>query len=119
MASADDDGFDAVASEFFRSGGAGLNVTVPCQRIAFRWVDDLSEPAEQAGAVHAAIRASLQAQETGAASDVNILYGGSVKPDNAEVLMGQPNVDGALVGGASLKPELFIPIIDAARKLSA
>lgn len=49
---ADDDGFDAVASEFFRSGGAGLNVTVPFKRIAFRWVDDLSEPAEQAGAVN-------------------------------------------------------------------
>ncbi|MFN5731681.1 MAG: triose-phosphate isomerase, partial [Planctomyces sp.] len=47
-----------------------------------------------------------------------ILYGGSVKPDNALSLLGQPNVDGALVGGASLKSSTFVPIIEAARKLS-
>jgi len=49
---------------------------------------------------------------------VRILYGGSVKAANAEELLGQADVDGALVGGASLKGESFIPIIDAARKLS-
>jgi len=41
-----------------------------------------------------------------------------VKPDNALALLGQPNVDGALVGGASLKAATFVPIIEAARKLS-
>ncbi|MBW1906932.1 MAG: triose-phosphate isomerase [Deltaproteobacteria bacterium] len=42
-----------------------------------------------------------------------ILYGGSVKPNNADELLGQPDVDGALVGGASLSADNFIPIIDA------
>jgi triosephosphate isomerase len=42
---------------------------------------------------------------------VRILYGGSVKPENAKDLMSKPDIDGALVGGASLKAELFIPII--------
>ncbi len=48
-------------------------------------------------------------------TQLHILYGGSVKPDNAAELMGQPDVDGALVGGASLKPEQFLPIIQAAQ----
>ena len=75
---------------------------------------------EQAESAHEHLRKWVAGRYTAAFSEqIQILYGGSVKPDNAEVLMGQPNVDGALVGGASLKPELFIPIIDAARKLSA
>lgn len=75
---------------------------------------------EQAESAHEHLRKWVADRYTAAFSEqIQILYGGSVKPDNAEVLMGQPNVDGALVGGASLKPELFIPIIDAARKLSA
>jgi triosephosphate isomerase len=40
-----------------------------------------------------------------------IQYGGSVKPDNAAALMKMPNIDGALVGGASLKAETFVPIV--------
>lgn len=44
--------------------------------------------------------------------NVRIQYGGSVKPDNATELMSQPNIDGALVGGASLKPEDFIKILE-------
>lgn len=48
------------------------------------------------------------------AEKLQILYGGSVKPDNAAELMKQPNVDGALVGGASLKAEQFLPIAQAA-----
>ena len=48
------------------------------------------------------------------AESLQILYGGSVKPDNAAELMGQPNVDGALVGGASLKGDQFLPIANAA-----
>ena len=75
---------------------------------------------EQAESAHEHLRKWVADRYTAAFSEqIQILYGGSVKPDNAEVLMGQSNVDGALVGGASLKPELFIPIIDAARKLSA
>jgi triosephosphate isomerase len=75
---------------------------------------------EQAESAHEHLRKWVTARYNSAFSDqIRILYGGSVKPDNAEELMGQTNVDGALVGGASLKPELFIPIIDAARKLAS
>ena len=48
-----------------------------------------------------------------AAKSVIIQYGGSVKPDNAGSLLGQPDVDGALVGGASLKADDFLAIIRA------
>jgi triosephosphate isomerase (TIM) len=54
-------------------------------------------------------------RERGAAADsVRILYGGSVKPANAAELMSQPDIDGALVGGASLDPEEFAAIVEAA-----
>ena len=45
---------------------------------------------------------------------MRILYGGSVKPDNAAELMAQPDIDGALVGGASLDPAEFAAIVEAA-----
>ena len=45
---------------------------------------------------------------------VRIQYGGSVKPDNAAELLGQPNIDGALVGGASLKADQFLGIVAGA-----
>jgi triosephosphate isomerase (TIM) len=48
------------------------------------------------------------------ASKVRIQYGGSVKPDNARALLSQPNIDGALVGGASLKVDDFIGILAGA-----
>jgi triosephosphate isomerase len=47
------------------------------------------------------------------AEATRILYGGSVKPDNAEALLGQPEIDGALVGGASLDPNSFASIVKA------
>ena len=50
-----------------------------------------------------------------AAQSMRILYGGSVKPANAASLLVQPDIDGALVGGASLVPESFAQIIDAVR----
>ena len=54
-------------------------------------------------------------RERGAVADaVRILYGGSVKPANAAELMAQPDIDGALVGGASLDPEEFAAIVEAA-----
>jgi triosephosphate isomerase len=69
----------------------------------------------QAEEVHADIRALLTKHfGADAAQRVRIQYGGSVKPDNARELLSQPNIDGALVGGASLKADSFIPIIDAA-----
>jgi len=67
---------------------------------------------DDAQAMHAAIRGSLSAAFR---DKVRILYGGSVKADNAAALLGRPDVDGALVGGASLKTESFLPIIRAAK----
>ncbi len=61
--------------------------------------------------VHAHIRSELGAIMGGEGAGVRILYGGSVKPSNAAELMGQPNVNGALVGGASLKASDFLGII--------
>ncbi|HSH77394.1 MAG TPA: triose-phosphate isomerase [Herpetosiphonaceae bacterium] len=66
-----------------------------------------------AQAMHAAIRASL-AEHFGQdlAKRVRILYGGSVKPDNVDTLMSQEDIDGALVGGASLQAESFLRIVE-------
>ena len=67
---------------------------------------------EQAQEVHHFIRDWIEkAFNTGTSNLVRILYGGSVKPDNVRDLMVQPDIDGTLVGGASLKPESFVPII--------
>ena len=69
---------------------------------------------EQAQAVHAFIRSSLsQRFDAGTADAVRIQYGGSVKPQNAQELLLQPDIDGALVGGASLKAESFAGILTA------
>lgn len=67
---------------------------------------------EQAQAVHAVLRAQLQAA-TGHGDSMRILYGGSVKPDNAATLFAQPDIDGGLIGGASLKAADFIAICRA------
>jgi triosephosphate isomerase len=68
---------------------------------------------EQAQEACAFIRDVLRARGA-AADEVRILYGGSVKPDNAAELLSQPDVDGALVGGASLDAEDFAAIVEAA-----
>lgn len=67
---------------------------------------------EQVAEVHALIRQELRARFDDGAG-FRILYGGSVKPDNAKALMAVPEVDGALVGGASLKAADFWPIVAA------
>ena len=69
---------------------------------------------EQAQAMHAAIRQSLAGRFEGGDA-IEILYGGSVKPGNAAELFAQPDLDGALVGGASLDAESFAAIVAAAR----
>ena len=69
---------------------------------------------EMAQEIHALLRAKLRGKSTKAASDVRILYGGSVKPDNAKELFSMPDIDGGLIGGASLKANEFIAIVDAA-----
>ena len=64
--------------------------------------------------MHAALRQRLIAAYGGQGPEVRILYGGSVKASNAREIFGVPNVDGALVGGASLKAADFLPIVEAA-----
>jgi triosephosphate isomerase len=68
---------------------------------------------EQAQTVHALLRAQLHAA-TPQAGTMKILYGGSVKPDNAASLFAQPDIDGGLIGGASLKAADFVAICRAA-----
>ncbi|HET9554765.1 MAG TPA: triose-phosphate isomerase [Anaeromyxobacteraceae bacterium] len=68
----------------------------------------------QAQEVHAAIRAILRELGGAVADAIRIQYGGSVKPENAAELMSQPDVDGALVGGASLKAKDFLAIVKGA-----
>ncbi len=75
-------------------------------------------PAE-AQEVHAAIRLWLHGRSAALAARTRILYGGSVKADNARALLAAPDVDGALVGGASLDPASFGAIALAAESLAA
>ena len=65
----------------------------------------------QAQEVHAFIRGKLAEQFGDVAEQMRIQYGGSVKPDNASLLMDQADIDGALVGGASLKADDFLKIV--------
>ena len=68
----------------------------------------------QAQAVHAFIRSKIGALDAGIAESLRILYGGSMNPANAAELIAQPDIDGGLIGGASLKAEDFLAIINAA-----
>ena len=71
---------------------------------------------EQAGEAHAHIRGRIRSWFGGHAADqCHVLYGGSVKPDNIHALIGHPDVDGALVGGASLEVATFFEIVSRSR----
>ncbi len=72
--------------------------------------------AEDAQRIHAAIRAHIAQKSEEVAQKVIIQYGGSVKPENAEGYFSQPDIDGALVGGASLDAQSFAAIVKAAAK---
>lgn len=72
---------------------------------------------EQAQEAHAFIRKTLgEIFDPATAAKIRIQYGGSVKPDNAKELLHQPDIDGALVGGASLDPRSFAKIVQAASR---
>jgi triosephosphate isomerase len=72
---------------------------------------------EQAEEVHADLRSLLSSRYTAPVAEaVRIQYGGSVNAENAATLLSQPNIDGALVGGASLKADGFLAIIQGARR---
>ena len=69
---------------------------------------------EQAQDVHAFIRARVAERNSAVAEGLRILYGGSMKPANAEELIAKPDIDGGLIGGAALKAEDFLAICTAA-----
>ncbi|MFH2139310.1 MAG: triose-phosphate isomerase [Pseudomonadota bacterium] len=71
---------------------------------------------EQAQAVHAFIRQRVAQLDPAVAQGLRILYGGSMKPANAAELMGMPDIDGGLIGGASLVAEEFVAICSAAQQ---
>jgi triosephosphate isomerase len=107
-----------VVGSQLREGLAGLaSLTGETLVVAYEpvWAigTGLTATPAQAQEVHAFIRGLLQ-EITGAAAAIRILYGGSVTPDNAASLLIEPDLDGALVGGASLKAESFLKIIAAA-----
>jgi triosephosphate isomerase (TIM) len=102
---------DAVTA---RVGAAGM----ACGLLAYEpiWAIGTGESAspEQAEEVHVALRSRLAEVNAEMASSIRILYGGSVNADNAALLFAMENVDGALVGGASLKGNSFVDICRAA-----
>jgi len=96
-----------------REGNAAEKVTVAYEPV---WAigTGRTPTVEDVGAMHRAIRGKLRDIYGDAGSAVRILYGGSVKPDNAAELLAADEVGGALVGGASLTAESFLGIIAAA-----
>jgi triosephosphate isomerase len=64
--------------------------------------------------VHAMLRSKLVGKNPEAGANVQILYGGSMKPDNARELLAMPDIDGGLIGGAALKAADFLAIVRAA-----
>lgn len=70
---------------------------------------------DMAQAVHAMLRDKIAAKNSDAAAQVRIIYGGSMKPDNAGQLLAMPDIDGGLIGGAALKAEDFLAIARAAQ----
>ena len=75
----------------------------------------LTATPEQAQDAIAFVRALVQGFDKDAGTQVRVLYGGSMKADNAAELLAQPDVDGGLIGGASLDAEAFAAIVEAAR----
>ncbi|QQR69170.1 MAG: triose-phosphate isomerase [Alphaproteobacteria bacterium] len=96
-------------SESLPSGATALNTVIAYEPV---WAigTGLTPSLEEIAAIHRAIRDTLGAL----GADMRILYGGSVKPDNAAAILALDDVDGALVGGASLKASEFIAIVQAA-----
>ena len=98
-------------------GAKELNETVIAYEPVWAIGTGKTASAEQAQEAHAFIRQTLgEISDEATAAKMRIQYGGSVKPDNARSLMSQPDIDGALVGGASLDPRSFAQIIQAATR---
>jgi triosephosphate isomerase (TIM) len=97
--------------------GAKLPVAIAYEPVWAIGTGKTAGPPE-AEEVHLAIRKALEAKSAPLGERVRILYGGSVKPDNARALLSCPNVDGALIGGASLEAASFGAIARAAQALA-
>lgn len=104
----------AVAAELAKQPGAGVVAYEPVWAIG---TGKVASPSD-AQTVHAFIRSLLGEVSEELAESTRILYGGSVKGDNARGLLGQADLDGALVGGASLDPASFSAIVGAAQELA-
>jgi triosephosphate isomerase (TIM) len=104
----------AFVAELGKEAGVGAVAYEPVWAIG---TGKVARP-EDAQEVHALIRALLVKESEDLGRLTRILYGGSVKADNAEGLLGQADIDGALVGGASLDPAGFAKIVNAAQRLS-
>ncbi len=102
-----------------RAGVAALERAVLAYEPVWAIGTGRTATAAQAQAVHAFLRGIVSAQDARIARLLRILYGGSVKPGNALELFSQPDVDGGLIGGASLVAADFLAIADAARRAGA
>lgn len=107
--------FGAVARQL---GGAGLRSAVIAYEPVWAIGTGLTASPAQAQAVHALLRAELEAVDPVLARETKILYGGSVKPANAGELFGCPDIDGGLIGGASLSAGDFVAICRAAAEVN-
>jgi triosephosphate isomerase len=95
-------------------GVAGLAAGVIAYEPVWAIGTGVTATPEQAQEVHAFIRGRVTAKDLGVADGLRILYGGSMKPDNAAELMAKADIDGGLIGGASLKASDFLAICRAA-----
>ena len=108
---------EAVLDEQFAKGVAGLtderfsHIVIAYEPVWAIGTGKVATP-EQAADAHRHLRSLAQAKYGEAAKSVRILYGGSVKPDNVKGLMAKPDIDGALVGGASLDATSFSSIVN-------
>jgi triosephosphate isomerase len=109
---------DVVLAQFDRGPGRILGPDAARVVLAYEpvWAIGTGRNATpaQAAEVHGFLRERARGTWGAAAERLRILYGGSVKPDNAAALFAEPELDGALVGGASLAPATFVPIVRAA-----
>lgn len=99
----------------FGETGVNLNELVIAYEPVWAIGTGLTATPEKAQAVHAFIREKLKAVMGDAAEKVRILYGGSVKADNAETLFNQQDIDGGLIGGAALDAQAFLSICNKAK----